>query len=246
MSTDFLALCLFCFNIRQHGRQSLYFELHVDGRKFHYWRPQVVHRCSCLHSSKRHVALHCRDRKARAASAQSFALWQQATIEITQRDHSFIACSRHMCIWVLFFAHIPFVVNRTFNATLTERLQQHIILLRSSEIDLSFVNKNIRFDKQTYHQLTNFLFCAYQQNICVLTFLLFVRHFCVTGWRCRCGIVSLWRHRCITLVVGGLELIESKFQFPVLHVPLFIYSQNLKNTKSEVLGLSSFWQPPQW
>jgi len=27
-------------------------------------------------------------------------------------------------IWVLFFADIPFVVNRTFNATPTERLQQ--------------------------------------------------------------------------------------------------------------------------
>jgi len=26
-------------------------------------------------------------------------------------------------ILVLFFAHIPFVVNHTFNATLTERLQ---------------------------------------------------------------------------------------------------------------------------
>ena len=28
-------------------------------------------------------------------------------------------------IWVLFFAHIPFVVNHTFNATPTESLQQH-------------------------------------------------------------------------------------------------------------------------
>jgi len=27
-------------------------------------------------------------------------------------------------IWVLFFAHMPFVVNRTFNATPAERLQQ--------------------------------------------------------------------------------------------------------------------------
>ena len=50
MSTDFLALPLICFNIRQHGREILYFELHVDGRKFHYRRPlaavppQVVHR----------------------------------------------------------------------------------------------------------------------------------------------------------------------------------------------------------
>jgi len=51
VSTDFLALRLFCFNIRQHGRQILYFILHVDGGKFHYRRlhtavrPQVVHRC---------------------------------------------------------------------------------------------------------------------------------------------------------------------------------------------------------
>jgi len=61
--------------------------------------------------------------KARAACAQSFALWQQATIEITRRDHSVIACSRHTYIWVLSFAHIPFVVNYTINATPKERLQ---------------------------------------------------------------------------------------------------------------------------
>jgi len=36
------------------------------------------------------------DRKSRAACAQSFALWQQAKIEITWRDHSVIACSRHI------------------------------------------------------------------------------------------------------------------------------------------------------
>ena len=47
VSTDFVALRLFSFNIRQHDRQILYFKLHVDGRKFHYQRPQVVHRwCS--------------------------------------------------------------------------------------------------------------------------------------------------------------------------------------------------------
>jgi len=43
--TDFLALRLFCFNIRQHGCQILFFTLHVHGRKFNYRRPQVVHRC---------------------------------------------------------------------------------------------------------------------------------------------------------------------------------------------------------
>jgi len=61
-------------------------------------------------------------RKSRAACAQSFALWQQATIEITRHDHSIIACSRHIYV-VLFFAHIPFVVNHTFNATPAESLQ---------------------------------------------------------------------------------------------------------------------------
>jgi len=35
----------------------------------------------------------------------------------------FLVCATY--IWVVFFAHIPFVVNRTFNATPTERLQQH-------------------------------------------------------------------------------------------------------------------------
>jgi len=34
----------------------------------------------------------CYDRKALAPSAQCFKLWQQATILITQQDHSIIAC----------------------------------------------------------------------------------------------------------------------------------------------------------
>jgi len=32
-------------------------------------------------------------------------------------------------IWVFFFAHILFVMNRTFNTTFTERLQQHTVWL---------------------------------------------------------------------------------------------------------------------
>ena len=41
----------------------------------------------------------CCDRKSRAACAQSFALWQQATIEFTCHDHSIIACSPHVYVW---------------------------------------------------------------------------------------------------------------------------------------------------
>ena len=83
------------------------------------------------------------------AYAQSFALWQQATIEFTCHDHSprtpvvtfnrsqvnigrastprslfYCLFAPHVCM-VLFFTHISFVVNHTINATLQERLQQY-------------------------------------------------------------------------------------------------------------------------
>ena len=60
----------------------------------------------------------CYDRKSQAACAQSFALWQQATMEIMRRKHSIIACSHHVYI-LFFFAHIPFVVNRAFQRNAT-------------------------------------------------------------------------------------------------------------------------------
>jgi len=41
-------------------------------------------------------------------------------------------------IWVLFFASIPFVVNHTFNATPTERLQQHPLLFATNRTDRTF------------------------------------------------------------------------------------------------------------
>jgi len=69
------------------------------------------------------ITIGCRDRKSRAAYVQSFALWQQATIKFTCHDHSIIACSHHIHIF-LFFACIPFMVNHTINATPLERLQQ--------------------------------------------------------------------------------------------------------------------------
>ena len=68
-----------------------------------------------MHGEKQ-KAWWCCDQKSRVACAQSFALWQQATVEITRQDHSIIACSRHIYVF-LFFAHIQFVVNHTINAT---------------------------------------------------------------------------------------------------------------------------------
>ena len=72
------------------------------------------------------TAPFCCHWKSWAASAQSFTLWQQATIEITCRDHFIVTCSHHIyCIWLLFFAHIPFMVKCAFSATQADRLQQH-------------------------------------------------------------------------------------------------------------------------
>ena len=46
-----------------------------------------THLTNTLRTSSIHW-VYCCDRKSRAAYAQSFALWQQATIEITRHDHS--------------------------------------------------------------------------------------------------------------------------------------------------------------
>ena len=47
----------------------------------------------------------CCDRKSRAACAQSFALWQQATIEIMLAISLTIACSRYIYNGVILHAH---------------------------------------------------------------------------------------------------------------------------------------------
>ena len=90
---------------------------------------------------------------------QSFALWQQATIEFTCHDHSsrmlvvtfhrshariirdYMPRSLYYCFFapdicmVLFFTHIPFVVNHTINATPPERLQ-HLFAVYLDEFSI--------------------------------------------------------------------------------------------------------------
>jgi len=108
------------------------------------------------------LSWRCCDRQSRAAYAQSFALWQQATIEFTCHDHSsrtlllrsivdIVSITRdytprslcyclfapHICM-VLFFTHIPFVVNHTINATPSERFQQHPLLFTTNRTDRTF------------------------------------------------------------------------------------------------------------
>jgi len=63
------------------------------------------------------------------------SLASQALLEVTHLDHSIgitlLLLVYPTYIWVLFFTHIPFVVNRTMNATPTERLQHHFRLWRA-------------------------------------------------------------------------------------------------------------------
>jgi len=83
--------------------------------------------------------LLCCDQQARTASAQNFTLWKQAIIEITRRDHSIIACSRHIYLCVALCAHPNCAhPNRTFNTTSTERLQQRPLLFAVNRVYRTF------------------------------------------------------------------------------------------------------------
>jgi len=73
---------------------------------------QVTHKCRTEETSNSFCqtlfkwfgyenGYRCCDRKSRAACAQSFAPWQQATIEFTRRDHYYCLFAPHIYIIVL-------------------------------------------------------------------------------------------------------------------------------------------------
>jgi len=64
------------------------------------------------------VAIGKPERQVRKASHCGIKQQCRSPDEIT-----LLLLVRATYIWVLFFAYIPFVVNRAFNVTLTERLQ---------------------------------------------------------------------------------------------------------------------------
>ena len=81
-----------------------------------------------------------------------------------QRSHAAItlaACSHHAYI-LLFFAHIPFVVNHTTNATPAEKLQQHPFLFATNRtIPRSFCEGSTWHD---LHILVTAPFCCDRKN----------------------------------------------------------------------------------
>jgi len=105
---------------------------------------------------------NCCNWKAQVAFAQSFTLWLQAIIEIIIMQHN---QSLYYClfmpyiynIWVLFFTHILFMVNRTFNTMPMERLQQSypaIIWTRLFEL-VTWQGYSISLDKRIVFVIYN-------------------------------------------------------------------------------------------
>jgi len=74
---------------------------------------------SIRHTKDKEAYFLCCDQKAQTASAASNNRPDEITLLL-------LVHVTYIC--VLLFAHIPFVVNRTFNAISTERLQQRPLL----------------------------------------------------------------------------------------------------------------------
>ena len=78
-----------------------------------------------------------RSGKPRAAIAQSFTLWQQATIEITCHDHSHIACSCHIYMGAIRRAH-PVRESHIQSNVNVEVATTSLFLQRTTPIDVLF------------------------------------------------------------------------------------------------------------
>ena len=128
--------------LQQHPLQAL-FHSELHHRTFFLWRLHLARPSHLGHSTtllllenpsdmcaKRHTmaASNNRDHMPWSLFVYASHYVQSFTCLYHQRLHPTITFLLLVCatyIWVSYFTHIPFMVNRTFNATLTERLQQY-------------------------------------------------------------------------------------------------------------------------
>jgi len=81
--------------------------------------------------------------------------------EITSHNQSIIACSRHILyIWVLLFAHIPFVVSRTFNTTPTKRLPQWMCIFMNCDLLFPAFVSSLFSIKHFQAKVNDNIFCS--------------------------------------------------------------------------------------
>jgi len=106
------------WRLQQH---PLLFTMNCTDRTFFLWR---LHLARPSHPSNSIFLMRL---ESSSGKRTSFTLRQQATIEFTCHNHSITACSHHVYMGVILCTHhILFVVNRTFNAMPTERLQHYL------------------------------------------------------------------------------------------------------------------------
>ena len=82
------------------------------------------HVCKALHCGSKQQQSSRDAITLRVRQSSSSIVHKLVSAELPRHDNSIIACSCHVYV-LLFFAHIPFVVNHTFNATPPDRLQHH-------------------------------------------------------------------------------------------------------------------------
>jgi len=87
------------------------------------------------------AASNNRDHDRNLSSCTLVVTFDRSQVNISRASTSqslllLLARATHMM--VLFFTHIPFVVNHTINATLPERLQQHSLLFTTNHTDRTF------------------------------------------------------------------------------------------------------------
>ena len=112
--------------------------------------PQVWKYSVAIGNLKRHMrkASHRGSKQQRSCVAISLRvrrtlviMFNRSHITISRASTSqslLLLLARRTYIMVLFFAHIPFVVNHTINATPPERLQQHPLLFTTNRTDRTF------------------------------------------------------------------------------------------------------------
>jgi len=104
--------------------------------------------------------IYCCDRKSRAACAQSFALWQQATTEIKLAISLTIACSRYIYYGFILHAHpVRGESHNQRNAT-GEVATLRLCFIKSNRISA--------IKRMPFHIHHIFIFVCFRGSVCSL------------------------------------------------------------------------------
>ena len=127
-------------NIQIHQYIGMSQDLNPSRLHVHLWS------FSCIGYAKdKEQYFLCCDQKARGKIASSFTLWQQATIDITRRDHSVITCLSHIYLCVALRSHpvrgesqiqrnVNWEVATTSPPFCNEPHRSHVVFVKVAEV----------------------------------------------------------------------------------------------------------------